>query len=162
MFRICSKINNFNVYAVYRNPGHNVSLYDCILDSIAGIQSVDDYAVFVFVGEANSHHSERLESVSCPDRHGRDALDFCILSGCEQLVRCPTHIAVNRLDLVMTDTPDIVDVIVGTPLGTSYHCFISCVLIANLDPQLPMALVCSELVCAHRKKAFFWTPLSNT
>ena len=29
--------------------------------------------------------------------------------GCEQLVRGPAHIAGNRLDLVMTDVPDIVD-----------------------------------------------------
>ena len=34
-----------------------------------------------------------------------------------------THIAGNRLDLVMTDVPDIVDVVVGTPLGTSNDCF---------------------------------------
>ena len=39
-----------------------------------------------------------------------------------------THIAGNRLDLVMTDVPDIVDVIVGTPLGTSDHCSVSCLL----------------------------------
>ena len=29
---------------------------------------------------------------------------------------------------MMTDAPDIVDVFVGTPLGTSDHCFVSCVL----------------------------------
>ena len=29
-----------------------------------------------------------------------------------------------RLDLVMTDISDIVDVVVGTPLDTSDHCFI--------------------------------------
>ena len=29
-------------------------------------------------------------------------------------------------DLVMTDVPDIVDVIIGTPLCTLDHCFISC------------------------------------
>ena len=34
----------------------------------------------------------------------------------------------NRLDLVMTDVPDIVDVFVGTPLVTSDHCLVSCVL----------------------------------
>ena len=28
----------------------------------------------------------------------------------------------------MTDVPDIVDVFVGTPLGTSDHCFVGCVL----------------------------------
>ena len=37
-----------------------------------------------------------------------------------------THIDFNRLDLMMTDVPDIVDVVVGTPPGTSDHCFVSC------------------------------------
>ena len=54
---------------------------------------VDDKAVFVFVGDANAHHSWWSESVSLTDRHGHDALDFCNLSGCEQLVHCPTQIA---------------------------------------------------------------------
>ena len=40
----------------------------------------------------------------------------------------PTHITGNRLDLAITDVPDIVDVVVGTPLGISDHCFVSCVL----------------------------------
>ena len=70
-------------------------------------------------------------SQSRTDRHGRDALIFCNLSDCEQLVLCPTHIAGNRLVRVVTDVPDIVDVIVGTPLGTSDHCFVSCVLRAE-------------------------------
>ena len=91
-----------------------------------GCKSVDDKGVFV--SDANAHHSEWLESVSPTHRHGRDGLDFCNLSGCEQLVCSPTHIAGNRLDLVMTVVPDIVDVVVGTPLGTSDHCFLSCVL----------------------------------
>ena len=113
MFRICNRLNNFYVYAFYRNPWHDGPLYKCLLDSMVRVQSVDDKAVFVFVGDANAHHSEWLESVSPTDRHGRDALDFCNLSGCEQLVRCPTHVAGNRLDLVMTDVLDIVDVVVG-------------------------------------------------
>ena len=54
------------------------------------------------------------------DRHGSDALDFYNLSGCEQLLCCPTHIAGNKLGLVMTDVPDI-DVVIGTPLGISDH-----------------------------------------
>ena len=69
-----------------------------------------------------------MESVSPPDRHGRDALDFWNLSGCVQLFRCPTHIALYTLDLVITDVTDIADVFVGTPLETSDHCFVSCVL----------------------------------
>ena len=82
MFRICSRINNFNVYAIYHNPGHDGSLYDCLLDYMARVQSVDDTAVFVFVSDANAHHSEWLESVSPTDRHERDALNFCNVSGC--------------------------------------------------------------------------------
>ena len=76
----------------------------------------------------NARHSEWLESVSPTDRHGRDALDFCNLAGCEQLVRYPTHIAGNRLDLVVTDALDIVHVFVGNTLGISDQCFVSCVL----------------------------------
>ena len=91
---------------------------------MALVQSVDDKAVFVCVSDANAHHPEWLESVSPTDRQGRDALDFCNLS-CEQLARCPTHISGNKLDLVMTDVRDIVDVVVDTTLGTSDHCFIS-------------------------------------
>ena len=49
--------------------------------------------------------------------------------------RGPTHIDGNRLDLVMTEVPDIVDVVVGTPLGTSDHCFVSCVL--RVDKSVP-------------------------
>ena len=56
----------------------------CYLDSMVRVQSVDDKTVFVFVGDANAHHSEWLESVSITDRHGRDALDFCSLSGFDQ------------------------------------------------------------------------------
>ena len=65
---------------------------------MARVQSVDDKAVFVFVGDANAHHSERLESVSPTDRHGHDALDFCSnLSGCNSLCTVP-------LTLLVTDS----------------------------------------------------------
>ena len=41
---------------------------------------------------------------------------------------CPTHIADNRLDLEMTDAPDLADVLVSSPRGTSDNCFVSCVI----------------------------------
>ena len=69
-----------------------------------------------------------MESVCPTDRQGRAVLDFCNLSDCEQLVRCPTHIAGKISDLVTTDVPSIVDVFVSTPLGTSDNFFVSCVL----------------------------------
>ena len=76
MFRNCSRINNFYVHGFHCNRELDGSLYDCLSDSIAWEQSVDDMAVFVFVGDANAHHFEWLESVSTTDRRGRDDLDF--------------------------------------------------------------------------------------
>ena len=114
---------------------------------MARMQSVDDKAVFVFGSDANAHHYEWLESVSSTDRHGRDALDV-EMSGCEQLDRSPTHIAGNRLDLVTTDVPDIVDVFVCTPLSTSDHCFVSCVL--RVEQSVPEYNVRSTVFLKHR------------
>ena len=57
VFCICSKTKKNYVYAIYCIPGHDGSLYDCLLDSIAYAQSVDDKAVFVFLGDANAYHS---------------------------------------------------------------------------------------------------------
>ena len=61
VFRICGRIINFYAYTFYRNPGHDGLLYDCLLesaDSMVRVQSVDDKAVFVFVGDANAHRSD--------------------------------------------------------------------------------------------------------
>ena len=66
----------------------------------------------------------------------------------DQLVRCPTHIAGNRLDLVMMDAPDIVDVFVGTPLGTSDHCFVNCML--WVEQSVPENNVRSTVFLKHR------------
>ena len=63
-------------------------------------------------------------------------------------MRGPTHIAGNRLNLVMTDVPDIVDVVVGTPLGTSDHCFVSFVL--RVEQSVPEYNVRSTLILKYR------------
>ena len=63
-------------------------------------------------------------------------------------MRCPTHSAPNKLDLVMTDVPDIVDVVVGTPLGTSDHCIVSCVL--RVGQSVPEYNVRSTVCLKHR------------
>ena len=47
------------------------------------------------------------------------------------MVRGATHIAGNRLYLVMTDSPDVVDMSLGTPLVTSDHCFVNCELLVE-------------------------------
>ena len=49
--------------------------------------------------------------------------------------------------LLMTDVPDIVDVFVGTPLGTSDHCFVSCVL--RVEQSVPEYNIRSTVVLKH-------------
>ena len=150
-------------------PGHDGSLYDCLLNSVAQVQPLDDTAVFVFVGDANAHHSEWWESVSPTDQHGRDALCFCNLSGCEQLACCPTHIASYRHDLVMTDAEDIVDVFVGSPPESCDHCSVSCVL--RVQQSVPEYNVRSTVFMKHRTnldnvlsvvKSFTWSTILNS
>ena len=77
---------------------------------MATIQESDSKASFVFMGDFNAHHIEWLRSVSPTDGHGRAAFDFANLSGCDQLVDCPTHVSGNCLDLLLTDVPGVVNV----------------------------------------------------
>ena len=49
----------------------------------------------------------------------------------------------SRPELVMTDAPDTVDAFVGTPLGTSDHCFVSCVLPIEQSVRSTMSEVLS-------------------
>ena len=48
----------------------------------------------------------------------------------------------------MTDVPDISDVFVGTPLGTSDHCFVSCVL--QVEQSVPEYNIRSTDFLKHR------------
>ena len=71
----------------------------------------------------------------------------------------PTRIASNKLDLVMTGVPDIVDLFVGTPLETSDHCFVSYVL--RVEQSVPEYNVRSTVFLKHRTnycavRSFTW------
>ena len=59
----------FLCLCLLRRSGHDGSLYDCLLNSMARVQSVDDEAVLLVM---HAHHSEWLESVSPTDRRGYD------------------------------------------------------------------------------------------
>ena len=119
--RIRAKHMNFYVFAVYRNPGADDSLLDYLLTAMSEVQQTDRKSSFVFVGDFNAHHRERLGSVSQTDAHGRALLDFATSSSCQQLVAEPTHSAGNPLDLVLTDVPGVVSVVVSPPVGSSDH-----------------------------------------
>ena len=111
------------IFALYRNPGHDDSIYDCVLEGIALAQSCDKKASFVITGDCNAKHEEWLTS-NVTDQHGRAASEFCTAADCVQLIQEPTHISGNRLDLVFTDVPAIVEAKVSECLGTSDHCSI--------------------------------------
>ena len=49
-----------------------------VSSTLAWVQSVDDKAVFLYIGDTNAHHSEWLESLSPADRHGVMHLIFAI------------------------------------------------------------------------------------
>lgn len=51
-------------------------------------------------------------------------MDFCYLSGCENLVHDPKHVHNNRLDIVMENVPHGIEVSFGSPLGSSDHCYV--------------------------------------
>ena len=82
--------------------------------------SRDPKASFVICGDCNAKHKEWLDS-SVTNQHGRSALEFCTSSDCIQLIEEPTHISGNRLDLVFTDVPAIVETKVCENLGSSDH-----------------------------------------
>ena len=134
LVKICSRFNNYYIFSVYRNPDLDDSIYDCLLNSMAYIQESDPKASFVFVGDVNAHHQDWLNSVSQTNQHGRAALDFSNLTGCEQIVHSPTHVSGNCLDLLFTDAPSAVTVQVVSPLGSTDHSGLS----FNIQTSFPI------------------------
>ena len=125
IIKVCGRYRNFYLCPTYRNPDLDDSIYECFLSSMAAIQEADAKASFIFVGDFNAHHRDWLGSVSPTNSHGHAALNFCNLSGCEQLVCQPTHTSGNCLDLVFTDVPAIVAARPIAPIGSSDHAFLS-------------------------------------
>ena len=70
-------------------------------------QAEDVRASFLFVGDLNGHHQERLGSTTT-NRHGFVAFDLATISGCNQLVVGLTNARGGTLDLLMTYVPDLV------------------------------------------------------
>ena len=125
--KVCGK-HNFYFFSVYRNPDADDGIFDCLLVSMAAIQENDRKASFVFIGDFNAHHKEWLNSISQTDCHGLKALDFSSESRCDQIIHSPTHRSGNYLDLIFTDTPGVVAGNVGSPVGTSDHCYVSTII----------------------------------
>ena len=63
------------MFGVYRNPDLLNKTFDCLLTSIAKVQSVSRKASFLFVGDVNVHHKDWLVS-STTNLPGSSALSF--------------------------------------------------------------------------------------
>ena len=90
------------MFSLYLNPDQDDRNVNCLLTSMAAVQTEDVRASFLFVDDLNSHHQEWLGSTTT-NRHGVAAFDFATVSGCDQLVVGQTHARGGTLDLLMTE-----------------------------------------------------------
>ena len=135
------------MFSLYRNPDLDDRIYDCFLTAMAAVQAADPRASLLFVGDLNSHHQEWSGSTTT-NRHGVAALDFAIVSGCDQMVIGPTHACGGTLDLLMTDVPDLVRVAVVAPLGRSDHSSLSIAI--SLAKAIINSCVSRSVLLKHR------------
>ena len=75
---------------VYHNTDLDHQIFDCLLASMAAVQAEDVCASFLFVGDLNGCHQERLGSTTM-NHHGVAAFDFATVPGCDQLVGTHAH-----------------------------------------------------------------------
>ena len=85
VFMVCGARQNLYVFSLYRNPDLDDLTFDCLLTSMAAVRAEDVCASFLFGGDLNCHHQERLDSTTT-NRHGVAAFDFATVSGCDQFV----------------------------------------------------------------------------
>ena len=126
-FRVCSLRQNLYVFSFCRNSDLDDRIFDCLLASMAVVQAEDVRATFLFEGDLNCHHQERLGSTTT-NQHGVAVFDIATVSCCDQLVVGPTYARGGILDFLMTDVPDLVWVAVVSPIGNSDHFSLSAVI----------------------------------
>ena len=130
------------MFSFYRKPDLDDRIFDCLLVSVAVVQTEDIRASFLFV-----HHQEWLGSTTT-NRHGVAAFDFAIVSGCNQLVVGLIHARGGILDLLMTDVPDLVRVVVVAPIGNSDHSSLSVVI--SMAQAVPNLCVSRKVFLKHQ------------
>ena len=81
------------------------------------------------------------------NRHGVAVFDFATVSGCDQLVVCPTHACGGTLHL-MTDVPDLVWVAVVALIGNLDHSSLSAVI--SMAQAVPNLYVSRKVILKHQ------------
>ena len=77
VFRVSGVRQNLYVFSLYRNPDRDDRIFDCLLTSMAAMQTADIRASFLFVGDLNGQ--EWLGSTTT-NRHGVAAFDFATVA----------------------------------------------------------------------------------
>lgn len=85
--KLPSKFNSLYIFGIYRNSGLSDGISDCLLTTMASVQSTDTESSLSFV-----EHCKWLNSVRPMKAYGSSAYNFSILFGCEQLVYKSTHV----------------------------------------------------------------------
>ena len=62
VFMVCGVRQNLYVFSIYHNPDQDDRIFDCLLASMAAMQTADIRASFLFVGDLKSRHQEWLGS----------------------------------------------------------------------------------------------------
>ena len=62
VFIVCGVRQNLYEFGLCRNPEQDDQIFDCLLASMAPVQTEDICASFLFVGDFNGHHQEWLGS----------------------------------------------------------------------------------------------------
>ena len=146
IFRVCGVRQKLCVSSLYHNPDLDDQIFDCLLASMAAVQTVDIRASFPFVGDLNGHHQEWL-GFTTTNSHGVAAFDFTTVSGCDQLVVGPTNALGGTIDL-MTDVPDLVQVAVAARIGNSDHS--SLLAVISMAQEVPNLCVSREVFFKHQ------------
>ena len=146
VLNVCGVRQNIYVFSLYHNPDLDDWIFGCLLASMAAVQTEYTRASLMFVGDLNGLHQEWLSS-STTNHHGVAAFDLATISGCDQLVACPTQARGGTLALLMTDVPDAVQVAVVAPIGNSDHSSLSTVI--SMDQAVPNLCVSRKVFLKH-------------
>ena len=95
-------------------------------------------SICVMTGDFNCHHREWLSSKSPTDAEGRAAYEFCCTHDLSQIVDGPTHQSGNRLELIITDSPNMISTTaIDHNIGTSDHYLVQALLEASPLSETP-------------------------
>ena len=130
LFRVCGARQNFYVFSLYINPDLNYGIFDCLLTSMAVVQTevVWGYFLFIFVWviwmaiiRSGWVLWPRTVMVLQPLTS-----QLCLIDRVNQTVT--THALGDTLDLLLTDVPDLVPVAAVAPIGNSDNSSLSAVI----------------------------------